>query len=123
MKNAPATVQWLMNTVLNGLSLVVTCIDDMILYSSSWKEHLVHLYQLFERLQEAGLTVNLPKCEFGKGQVTYLGHQVGQGKVILCLAKVEAILELPTPRNHWQVMRVYVWVLQEICNRLLLLNH
>lgn len=48
--------------------------------------------------------MNLPKCEFG--QATYLGHQVGQGKVKPHRAKVEAILDLPVPKNWRGVMRV-----------------
>lgn len=106
MKNAPATFQRLMNTITNGLNSVVTYIDDVVVYSSSWEEHITHLRQLFERLCEAGLVVNLPKCEFGKGQVTYLGHQVGQGKVMPRRAKVEAILDLPAPKSRREVMRV-----------------
>ena len=74
MKNAPATFQRLMNGVTDGMSFVVTYIDDVVVFSNSWEEHLGHLRQLFERLKGAGLVVNLPKCEFGKGEVTYLGH-------------------------------------------------
>lgn len=77
MKNAPATFQRLMNRVTTGLKNVVTYIDDVVVHSSSWSDHVSHIEQLFERLEGAGLVVNLPKCEFGKGQVTYLGHQVG----------------------------------------------
>lgn len=85
---------------------VVIYIDDVVVHSSSWEEHLTPLRQLFERLREAGLVVNLPKCEFGKGQVTYLGHHVGQGKVMPRRAKVEAILDLPQPKSRQEVMRV-----------------
>lgn len=48
------------------------------------------------------------KCEFGKGQVMFLGHQVGQGKLMPCRAKIEAILDLPTPKSQWEVIRVSV---------------
>lgn len=46
------------------------------------------------------------KCEFGKGQVIFLGYQVDQGKLMPCRAKVEAILDLPTPKSRWEVIRV-----------------
>lgn len=62
--------------------------------------------QLFERLKQAGLVINLPKCETGKGQVTYLGHQVGQGSVSPRTAKVQAILDLPVPKTRRQLMRL-----------------
>ena len=48
----------------------------------------------------------LPKCEFGKGQVTYLGHVVGQGCVMPRQAKVEAILGLPQPQGRRDIQRV-----------------
>ena len=106
MKNAPATFQRLMNNITAGLANVVTYIDDVVVYSSSWKDHVVHINQLFERLGAAGLVVNLPKCEFGKGQVTYLGHLVGRGSVRPRQAKVQAIVDLPTPTTKRQLMRL-----------------
>lgn len=55
------------------------------------------LEQVFTRLPEASLTVNLAKCEFGKASVTYLGRQVGHGQVLPLEAKVSAISECPIP--------------------------
>ena len=75
-------------------------------YSFSWSEHLEHITQLFERLEVAGLVINLSKCEIGKGQVTYLGHLVGQGAVRPRAAKVQAILELPIPKTKRQLMHI-----------------
>lgn len=72
MKNAPATFQRAMNTLIVGLTNVVVYIDDVVVYSGSWSDHLRHLRELFCRLQQAKLVVNLLKCEIGKGQVTYL---------------------------------------------------
>ncbi len=106
MKKAPATFQRLMNTITAGLANVVTYIDDVVVYSSSWTDHIVHIDQLFERLEAAGLVVNLPKCEFGKGQVTYLGHLVGRGSVRPRQAKVQAIADLSTPTTKRQLMRL-----------------
>lgn len=106
MKNAPASFQRLMNQVTSGLENVVTYIDDVVTYSFSWADHLGHLSQLFDRLEGAGLVVNLPKCELGKGRVTYLGHQVGYGAVLPKAAKVQAILDFPAPRTRQQLMRI-----------------
>lgn len=52
------------------------------------------------------MVANLLKCEIGRGQVTYLGHQVGQGLVFPRQAKVEAILGLAVPRTRRELMRV-----------------
>ena len=106
MKNAPASFQRLMNRVTAGLTNTVTYIDDVVVYSNLWPDHIQHIEQLFERLGKADLVVNLPKCELGKGQVTYLGHQVGQGSVLPRAAKIQAILDVPTPNTHRQLMRI-----------------
>ena len=81
MKNAPATFQRLINKVITGLGGCEAYIDDVIVYSDSWETYLEILEELFDRLSEANLTVNLMKSEFGCGTVTYLGHEVGQGQV------------------------------------------
>ena len=63
------------------------------------------LRNLFLKLREAQLTVNLAKTELGCAYVTYLGHQVGQGQVKPLDAKVEAIVNFPTPKNRRELMR------------------
>lgn len=106
MKNAPATFQRLMGRVIAGLTNVVVYIDDAVAYSDSWPEHVGLLQQVLERLQQAGLVANLEKCEIGKAQVTYLGHVVGQGQVLPRRAKIQAIVDLPTPNTRREVMQV-----------------
>ncbi|PIK44032.1 hypothetical protein BSL78_19118 [Apostichopus japonicus] len=63
------------------------------------------LRQLFQKLSEAKLTVNLTKSEFCHASVTYLGHVVGQGQVKPLKAKVEAIEQYPAPTNKKALMR------------------
>ncbi len=75
------------------------------MYSSSWSEHLDSLREVFSRLVCASLTLNLAKCEFGKGTVTYLGRQVGQGQVRPIEEKVRAITEFPVPTTRRELRR------------------
>uniref|UniRef100_A0A8C5E2N5 ribonuclease H n=1 Tax=Gouania willdenowi TaxID=441366 RepID=A0A8C5E2N5_GOUWI len=105
MCNAPATFQRLMNVVLSGLPFCEAYLDDVVVCSSSWGEHLEHLGRVFQRLRESNLTVNLSKCEFGKATVTYLGKQVGGGQVRPVQAKVEAISAIPPPVNRTELRR------------------
>lgn len=63
-----------------------------------------HIVDLFSRFEEAGLTVNLAKCEFAKATVTYLGKVVGQGCVRPVRAKVEAIDQFPSPTTKKELM-------------------
>ena len=105
MKNSPATFQRLINQVISGLTGCDAYIDDVIVYSETWSEHVEIMYKLFEKLSDAKLTVNLCKCEFGKATVTFLGHVVGQGNVKPVVAKVKAICEFPVPKGKKQLMR------------------
>lgn len=63
------------------------------------------LSRIFNRLDEASLTLNLAKCEFGKATVTYLGKQVGQGLVRPIEAKVQAVIDYPVPRTRRALRR------------------
>ncbi len=105
MKNSPATFQRLINQVTSGLQGCEAYIDDVIIYSETWEEHVDIMRKFFERLSKAKLTVNLSKCEFGKATVTFLGHVVGQGHVKPIDAKVKAICEFPAPVGKRQLMR------------------
>ena len=78
MKNAPATFQRMVNRVIADLQGCEGYIDDV---AETWEEHLHRIRQLFIRLREAQLTVNLAKTELGCACIVYLGHVVGQGHV------------------------------------------
>jgi transposase InsO family protein len=80
LKNAPATFQKLMACVLSGLlgKCAHVYLDDIIVWSATYEEHIGHLRQVFERLQEFGLRCALKKCRFGVSELPYLGHIVGR---------------------------------------------
>ena len=105
MKNAPATFQRLMNQVISELPNTEVYIDDIILYSNSWEEHMNYTRALYKKLAEAQLTVNLAKSQISKAKVTFLGHVIGQGKVQPIHAKVDAIVNFPQPKTKKELMR------------------
>jgi hypothetical protein len=80
LKNAPATFQKLMTCVLSGLlgKCAHVYLDDIIVFSATYEQHIGHLRQIFERLQEFGLRCAPGKCRFGVNELPYLGHIVGQ---------------------------------------------
>ncbi|CAM5087647.1 unnamed protein product, partial [Natator depressus] len=99
LQNATATFQRLVDGLLVGLGeYAVAYLDDVAIFSDSWAEHLEHLQKVFERIREAGLTVQA-KCQMGPDRVTYLGHQVGQGTINPLQAKVDAIQKWPVPKS------------------------
>jgi len=82
LKNAPATFQRCMNHILQGLEQSANAyIDDVIIFSQTWEDHLLHVEQVLQRLRQAGLTAKPAKCEWGARSLVYLGHVVGQAKI------------------------------------------
>ena len=79
--NAPSTFQWLMESVLQGLNWV-TCLiylDDVIVFSKKFDDHLRHLTDVFDRFREANIKLKPSKCVFGQQKVNYPGHIISQG--------------------------------------------
>ncbi|XP_068239313.1 uncharacterized protein [Palaemon carinicauda] len=99
MTNAPATFQRMVHEVTRGLEGVYVYLDDIIIASISWDEHLKILRELFKRLLEANLVINLAKSSFGKAKVTYLGHVIGSGSILPKDTNVKAITSFPTPSD------------------------
>ncbi|XP_068229908.1 uncharacterized protein [Palaemon carinicauda] len=99
MTNAPATFQRMVHEVTRGLEGVYVYLDDIVIASISWDEHLKILRELFKRLLEANLVINLAKSSFGKAKVTYLGHVIGSGSILPKDTNVKAITSFPTPSD------------------------
>lgn len=97
LRNAPATFQRMMNDILTRHSRASAYIDDIVVTSTTWKEHLQDLREVFEKLRKAGLTVKESKCTFAQATVTFLGHQLGKEKISLQEAKLEALREYRKP--------------------------
>ncbi len=74
--NAAQTFQRFMNKVLQGLDFSYVYIDDLLIASSSPEEHLEHLRLVFQRLDEHGIVVSVPKSRFGVTELDFLGHHV-----------------------------------------------
>jgi hypothetical protein len=104
LRNAPATFQRLINLVLAGLELFTgSFLDDIIIFSSSWEDHVNHIQQVFDRIISAGLTIKRSKCVFATAEVDFLGHKVGLGKVEPRMKTVQALLDFPKPMDQKQL--------------------
>ena len=100
MKNSGSTFQRMANDLVRDLTGVRVYVDDLVVFSDSWEEHIERLKALFKRLSDANLTVNLPKCDLASSTVSYLGHRVGRGGIRPLEAKVKDILEFEAPKTR-----------------------
>ena len=91
--NSAATFQRAMTHILRGLEwdICLVYIDDLIIFSRSFDEHLLHLEQVFKRLREADVKLKPSKCHFVKSQVEYLGHIVSAEGLRPNPAKISAV--------------------------------
>ena len=104
--NAPATFSRLMDRVLAGLHWE-TCLfylDDIIVFSSTWEEHLARLREVFEKLRHAKLKLGATKCTFAAKEVSYLGHRVTEEGLLPDPSLLAAIRDIPPPKTATEVL-------------------
>ena len=77
--------------------------DDIVIFSETWDEHLEHVREVSERLRKSGLTAGPSKCSFGMDEVVYLGYVVGGEKVKPTESKIQAVREFPRPKTSTDV--------------------
>jgi hypothetical protein len=82
---------------------VYNFMDDLVVYSSSFNEHLEHLREIFARLEKAGFTLNR-KLHLAQQEISFLGH-VCRPKESRSCVRVEAISNFPPPKNLKAVRR------------------
>ena len=103
LAGGPACFQRFINWVLRDLldNYVVAYVDDILIYSNgSLEDHHAKVKEVFRRLQKAGLSLDIDKCEFDVTTVKYLGYIITAGKDMrMDPAKVAAIRDWQSPRS------------------------
>ena len=110
LKNAPAKFQRMMDVELalaGCTEFAFAYIDDLIIASDTWEEHLSHLEKVLDMLQRCRLRIHPEKSIFATNIVEYLGHNVvGQHGITMNEAKVVAIKALPDPQNVMELRSI-----------------
>ena len=105
LSNAPGTFERLITLVLKGLQFkICLCyLDDVIVFASTFQEHLQRLEEVIARVASAGLKLKPRKCNLFQQKITYLGHIVTAQGVMTDPAKTEQVSHWPIPASSVEV--------------------
>eukprot|EP00798_Chlamydomonas_sp_ICE-L_P007071 gene7071-biopygen16880 len=109
LKQAPAYFQKVMETELGKRGLLKFCkvfIDDILIHSATFAEHILHVEAVLQCLIEVGLRIHPDKSCFALDAVDFLGFDVSNHGLTPQQAKVQAIKDLPYPANLKDLKKV-----------------
>ena len=101
LSNSPATYQRLMEECLGdyNMRICVIYLDDLIIFSDTFEQHLERLHMVLTRLRECGIKLSPEKCYFMERKVKFLGHVVGEHGIETDPDKIDKVRNYPTPKN------------------------
>ena len=88
-----------MNKLFSKYSFVKVYMDDIIIHSSTFAEHITHLRIVLEVLNSANLLINPEKCEFARVEIIILGYLISETGIRLAKDKLLAMDAWKTPSN------------------------
>lgn len=99
--NGPSIFQRIMQGVLSPFLwlFALIYINDIIIFSKNWDEHLIHLDKVLGAISKAGITLSSPKCFVGYSSILLLGQKVSRLGLSTHTKKVAAIMELERPQT------------------------
>lgn len=108
LKISPAAFQSVLAGILRRYKLdgfAVNYLDDILVYSKSFEEHLVHIQLLVDAILAEGFRLNFEKCNFATSRIQYLGHIITPGFVQPLSSNIVAITKFPEPTSRRSVRR------------------
>jgi hypothetical protein len=101
LTGAPATFQGAMNKTLQPLlrKCVLVFFDDILVYSDTWDNHMIHLEWVLKLLNQDQWQIKLSKCSWAQQTISYLGHVISKAGVATDPSKVAAVSSWPQPLN------------------------
>ena len=106
LKIAPAIFQRILSNTLRRHNLQDFCanyIDDILVFSTSFEEHISHIQKLLQAIKIEGFKLKLSKCAFAMSSVKYLGHVLGYNSVRPHKDNLKSIKEFPAPNTKKKI--------------------
>lgn len=99
--NAPETFERLMQATMSDLvfQIVLIYLDDVLIFSPTFRDHIARLETVLKRLRETGLKVKMEKCHFLQPEVSFLGHQISAKGIGADPDKISAVKRSPIPNT------------------------
>ena len=94
LAQAPAYFQELMTGIMKDFTFTMAYLNDIIIFSKTAVEHLLHIKKVFEKLQSAKLSMKLSKCHFFSKEIQYLGHILSTKGICPLPSKTQAIQKM-----------------------------
>jgi transposase InsO family protein len=107
LMNAPPTFQRVMNNIIGHKrwDYVLVYLDDILIFSNSFDDHMVHLHEVFNVLSDHQFTLNPDKCSLAKQSIDFLSHTITKDSIVPSKERIQAILDIPQPTTLAQANR------------------
>jgi hypothetical protein len=108
VKIAPAHFQRAIDKILAKYrcDFALAYIDDIVIYSRSFEQHVMHVSLVLQALEDVGMTLDHLKCHFGYDSIQLLGHRISRLGLSTLDDKVAAITSIPFPKTVKQAQEV-----------------
>lgn len=105
LSTGPSSFQCLMARIFHGINFksVLCYIDDLLIYSQTFDDHIQHIQEVFKRLKDANLKLHPGKCQFGVSKIMYLGHVLSPKGMEVDKSKIDVIETYPRPTTQKEI--------------------
>ena len=98
----PSFQKVIVNTLTPCRQFSLVYLDDIIVFSRTYDDHILHLTQVFIALSNRNFVLNPSKCMLLVSQINYLGHTISEKIITPMKEKIQAILDIKEPRHLFQ---------------------
>lgn len=103
LRTAPAIFQRILSNIIRKYKLssfAVNFIDDILIFSKTFEEHIIHLSRLLEAIQTEGFRLKFSKCTFANNYAKYLGHIIENNSIRPMKDYLTAVKDFPVPETR-----------------------